>query len=184
MDQVQQWVWRNQWIIPLVVWLITAIITEIFKPRTQAQYDAMNPRIAALLVSLGSVSNVSKLLEYAKRVFTGWAAPPSALLVLCALPFLHGCGSARANPVDFGITPRSVEHAKAIDKCLSDAAINVAAKVPTVCAIYNQCQRDVATKYNAPIEGRCVETTAPAAASAGVPAAALPFIGGAHVAAR
>lgn len=172
MDQVQSWVWGNQWIMPLLLWLITTIITETFKPRSQAAYDRLPPRLAALLVSLGSVTNVSKMLEYAKRVITGWAAPP--LLMLFFVFALSGCRDARA--ADFGITERSASHDVAVSQCLHDAQEAVGKKLPGVCETFNACQREVAVKYNVPVRGVCVETNSRGARDAGVPMSALPFL--------
>lgn len=187
MSQLQQWVWSNQWIVPIILWVLVTIITEIFKPRTPEQYAKMPPRLAAFLVMLGSVTNASKLIEYAKRIFTGWAQPPSAMLGLfvCAA-LLQGCNSARA--ADFGVTDRSLGHAKEIGKCLQDARTTLAtgdeAKRASVCETFNACQRAVAVKYGVPPEGRCVETTPEQAADAGVPLSVLPLLGGRDVAAR
>lgn len=185
MDQVQAWVWRNQWIIPILIWLAVTVITEIFKPRTPEAYAKLPPRIAALLVSLGSVTNVSKLVEYAKRVITGWAQPPSAMLgLLLLVPLMQGCKDARA--VDVGITPRSLNHGAEIGACLQSARDDIAAGKSNVCDAFNACQRAVARKYNLPETGRCVEVTPAAARDAGVPLSVLPYIEGSkhHVAAR
>ena len=155
-QQVQSFVWANQWLVPIILWFVIGLVSWALKPRTQAQYDKMNPRIAALLVALGGVANLPKIVEYLRRVITGWATPArtTALVTLCTFGLgLHAiaCANTHASPADFGITDESIAHGAAIKQCLADARDNIRLKLPNVCAIYNECQQGVARKYGAQI---------------------------------
>ncbi len=67
------WIQANPVLFSVVLWpFITAIFTQLFKPRTAAEYAAMNPRVAAVLRGIGALGiDAPKLLESLRLVVTG-----------------------------------------------------------------------------------------------------------------
>lgn len=59
------------WVIPLGLYLLSAIVTALFKPRTPEEYAALPPRLAAFLKTYAALGiDLPKLIEGIGQIVT------------------------------------------------------------------------------------------------------------------
>ncbi len=65
-------------VIPVAIYLLSAVITGLFKPRTSEEYAAMNPRLAALIKTIAALGiDLPKLIEGLGQIITKKNLPPT-----------------------------------------------------------------------------------------------------------
>lgn len=63
---------KNPALIPVYLYVFSAVITAVFKPRTPEQYAAMSPRVAAFLKTFGGMfCDLPKIAEGAVQLWKG-----------------------------------------------------------------------------------------------------------------
>lgn len=77
MNAVTHWIETNPTLFAVVIWpAVSALVLGAFKPRTPAEYAAMNPRIAGVLMALSGLGfDPRKALEGLSRALTGRSIP-------------------------------------------------------------------------------------------------------------
>ncbi len=69
------WLDAHPNVLHFIVWpLLSALITAIFKPRTPAEYEAMPPRMSAVLKAVGSLGiDVPNFMDAMRQLTAGRA---------------------------------------------------------------------------------------------------------------
>lgn len=79
MIDFQAWLSAHPLAATAIGWLVLSLLLWAFRPRTESEYDKLPPRLAAFLQLLrGLFGDGAKILEAARKLFSGVSLPPSA----------------------------------------------------------------------------------------------------------
>lgn len=170
-----EWLKANPLVWELALFpVLTALVTWLFKPRTEVEYAAMHPRLAALLKLVAAVGfDAPKILDALTQVATGKSRTAAeertkqrgtadvravvegmvilaAIAVACAGAFymLTGCGPAQTAEAAAKIEAERQEYRAAVLEC--------ARKHADDCAAFDACQALEALSRGLPRLGSCV----------------------------